>query len=90
MAKPKGKTPSLLSVGTGPPAVHTCGRATPCDRCEGVVRKDVTCFRIPKAAGGFTNHPIFCAVCVAKIIEQTKLELTIVESLVANALIAED
>ena len=79
MAKPKGKTPSLLAISTGTPEPHTCGKATPCDRCDGTVAKGESCFKIPKMKSGFVNHPIFCVVCTIAIVEQTKVELLVVE-----------
>lgn len=79
MAKLRGKTPSLLSISTGTPIVHTCGKETPCDRCGEKVLKGQRCFRIPKAKSGFTSHPIFCTECTLAIVEQTKAELYVVE-----------
>jgi hypothetical protein len=79
VAKPKGKTPSLLAVSTGTPEPHTCGKATPCERCEESVPKGHPCFKIPKMKSGFVNHPIFCVVCTIAIVEQTKTELLVVE-----------
>jgi len=79
MTKPKGKTPSLLSMSRGTPEVHKCGRATPCDRCESVVATGQMCFRIPQLKNGFTGKPIFCLDCTVAIVEQTKAELSEVE-----------
>jgi hypothetical protein len=79
MAKPKGKTPSLLAISTGTPESHTCGKATPCERCEEIVVKGQRCFRLPRVKSGFTGHPIFCMACTIAIIEQTKTELLAVE-----------
>lgn len=79
MAKPRGKTPSLLAVSTGTPEAHTCGRATPCERCEESVATHARCFRIPKMGSGYTHRPIFCVDCTIAIIEQTKIELSAVE-----------
>ena len=79
MAKIKGKIPSLLAISTGTPEPHTCGKATPCDRCEEIVVKGRRCFRIPRVKSGFTGHPIFCVACTIAIIEQTKTELLAVE-----------
>ncbi len=79
MAKPKGKTPSLLAIWTGAPELHTCGKATECDRCDDTVVKGERCFKIPKFKNGFTGHPIFCVECTTAIIEQTKIELLAVE-----------
>lgn len=80
MAKPKGKTPSLLAISTGKPEPYTCGKSTPCDRCEQTVEKNERCFRIPRMKSGFTNHPIFCITCTVAIIEQTRIELAAVEN----------
>jgi hypothetical protein len=79
MAKPKGKTPSLLAISTGTPEPHTCGKATPCGRCEETVVKGQSCFQVPKMKSGFVSHPIFCVVCTIAIVEQTKIELSAVE-----------
>jgi hypothetical protein len=75
----KGKTPSLLAISTGTPKMHTCGKGTECDRCDGAVAKGDRCFRIPKVKSGFTGYPIFCVECTIAIIEQTKIELSAVE-----------
>jgi ferredoxin len=80
--KPKGKTPSLLSISTGTPAFHKCGKATHCGRCNSVVATGHSCFQIPKMKNGFTAHPIFCIDCTLTIIEQTKAELLDVEKAV--------
>ena len=79
MGKPKGKTPSLIAMLTGKPAVHACGRATECDRCGDDVATGATCFQIPKIKNGFTTKPIFCLICTADIIAQTKIDLQALE-----------
>jgi hypothetical protein len=79
MTKPKGKTPSLLSISTGTPDIHTCGREAHCDRCGESVLKGQSCFQIPKMKHGFTSRPIFCIGCTKDIIEQTKVELSSLE-----------
>jgi hypothetical protein len=85
MPKPKGKTPSLLAVSTGRPVPHTCGKATPCDRCGETVVKGESCFQIPKVKSGFISHPIFCTVCTVAIVEQTKIELLAVEEKIRSS-----
>lgn len=84
MGKPKGKTPSLLAISTGTPEPHSCGKATPCERCEEIVGKGQRCFKIPKVKSGFTCHPIFCVACTIAILEQTKIELLVVEKAVRS------
>ncbi len=79
MGKPKGKTPSLLTITTGKPTVHKCGRATPCDRCGESVVTGATCFQIPKMANGFTKRPIFCIACTSDIVAQTKTDVAAIE-----------
>ena len=82
MTKPKGKTPSLLSMSRGTPEVHKCGRATDCERCEQPVATGQACFRIPQLKNGFTVRPIFCVECTLAILEQTKVQLAEVEKTV--------
>ena len=82
MGKPKGKIPSLLTMSTGIPTVHTCGKATTCDRCDGKVATGNVCFQIPKQKGGFTARPIFCVSCTADIVDKTKMDLLAVEAAV--------
>jgi hypothetical protein len=41
--------------------------------------KGQRCFQIPKVKSGFTGHPIFCVECTVAIVEQTKIELSMVE-----------
>lgn len=80
MGKLKGKTPSLLSMATGIPVVHTCGKATPCGRCEEDVLKGTVCFQIPKMKSGFTSKPIFCVRCTSDIVLRTKTDLASIEA----------
>lgn len=79
MGKPKGNTPSLLTMATGTPAAHTCGRATSCDRCDGRIAKGAACFQIPKMKSGFTVRPIFCVGCTSDIVAKTKADIELVE-----------
>lgn len=79
MPKPKGKTPSLLSISTGSPVLHACGKATNCDRCKERIATAAACFQIPKQKSGFTAHPIFCVACTKDIVEKTKSDLLAIE-----------
>lgn len=79
MGKPKGRTPSLLSMATGTPEAHISGKSTPCYRCGDTVAKGAVCFRIPRRETGFTNRPIFCIGCTADIVAQTKADLGLLE-----------
>jgi hypothetical protein len=85
MGKPKGKTPSLLSMATGTPEPHICGKGTPCDRCGETVSKGTNCFRIPKMKSGFTSKPIFCVNCTVAIVAQTKTDLGLVEQAIQQS-----
>lgn len=80
MPKPKGKTPSLLSMSTGSPVLHTCGKATNCDRCEERIATASACFQIPKQRSGFTARPTFCIACTKEIVEKTKIDLLAIEA----------
>ena len=79
MVKPKGKIPSLLSMSTGAPTPHVCGKATLCKRCNGGISKGDQCFRIPKKESGFTSKPLFCINCTKMIVEKTKSDIHIIE-----------
>ena len=83
MPKPKGKTPSLLSMSTGTPIAHTCGKATNCDRCAERISTGAACFQIPKQKSGFTTKPIFCIACTKEIVEKTKSDLAAIEAALA-------
>ncbi len=73
-------------MSTGKPEVHSCGKLTPCDRCEEGIAKGETCFRIPKMKSGFTNRPIFCVGCTSDIIIQTKADIVSVEAVLTQHL----
>lgn len=79
MGKPKGKTPSLLAMSTGTPAVYTCGKSTACGRCKEKIVKGTMCFQIPRMKSGFISRPIFCIVCTSDIISQTKADIVALE-----------
>jgi len=85
MGKPKGKTPSLLSMTTGTPVTHECGKLTACSRCEKDMAKGTVCFQIPKMKSGFTSRPIFCVGCTSDIVKQTKTDLESIEESLKNA-----
>ncbi|WP_416876906.1 hypothetical protein [Litorimonas sp.] len=84
MAKPKGKTPSFMSMSTGKPSRHICGKTTACTRCKEPIPKGGHCFKIPKLRNGFTAKPVHCDKCVALIVEQTKSDLATVENQLNN------
>ena len=79
MGKPKGKTPSLLTMSTGTPIAHLCGQLTPCNRCGSELKKGTPCFQIPKTKSGFTAKPIFCIDCTSEIINKTKADILTIE-----------
>ena len=80
MTKPKGKTPSLLSMSTGKPLIYICKKKSKCSRCKDDIKKDQNCFQIPKASSGFTSKKIFCIACTIEIVTQTKKEIAKIES----------
>lgn len=75
MGKQKGKTPSLITMSTGKPTLHTCGRTTLCERCGKEVATGTACFQIPKMKNGFTTRPIFCMECTFAIVLKTKTDI---------------
>jgi hypothetical protein len=84
MAKPRGKTPTLLSQSTGKPSVYLCKRKTKCSRCKEIINSGDDCFRIPKQVSGFTNKKTCCIVCFRLIINQTKDDLVDIETALIN------
>jgi hypothetical protein len=79
MGKPRGKTPSLLTMSTGTPALHTCGKATSCNRCDGAIATGATCFQIPKMNNGFTARPLYCVECTSDIVAKTRKDVELIE-----------
>lgn len=79
MKIPKGPTPSLLSMATGTPSVHVCGKASKCTRCQKEISKGQECAKIPKSVSGFTTKPIYCVDCTNKIIAKTRADIDEVE-----------
>jgi len=77
--KPKGKTPSLLSMSTGRPTVYTCKKKTKCSRCKNEITMDQDCFQIPKMSAGFSSKKMFCVECTDSIVKQTKTEISKLE-----------
>lgn len=73
--KPKGKTPSLLSMSTGKPALYICKKKTGCSRCKNPITLGQSCFQIPKMLAGFSKKKMFCAKCTDLIIKRTKTEI---------------
>jgi len=74
--KPKGKTPSLLSMSTGKPTVYTCKQKTKCSRCKNEITMGQDCFKIPKMSAGFSSKKMFCIECTDLIVQQTKTEIS--------------
>lgn len=79
MVKPKGRTPTLLSMSTGKPSKHTCKKSSKCARCKEVILNGAICFQIPKQKSGFTSKPLFCISCTKNILEQTKADILDIE-----------
>jgi hypothetical protein len=73
-------------MSTGKPEAHTCGKMTPCDRCNEGVAKGKACFRIPKMKSGFTSRPIFCVQCTSDILVQSKADIAEIETVVSQYL----
>lgn len=76
MAKPKGKTPSLLTQSTGKPVADTAQKKCKCNRCKGDILMGEKYFKIPKVESGFSNKKSCCINCFRDILEQTKADLS--------------
>jgi len=82
--KPKGKTPSLLSMSTGKPTLYTCKKKMKCSRCKNEITMGQNCFQIPKMSAGFSSKKPFCIVCTDLIIKQTKTEIHQLENEISS------
>ena len=80
MTKPKGKTPSLLTQGTGKPTVYKCVRKTKCTRCKEGILAGSNAFKIPKVVNGFTNKRPYCLECFQLILIQTQKDISELEN----------
>ena len=69
-------------MSTGTPVIHTCGKATSCNRCDGRIATGAVCFQIPKTKAGFTIRPLFCLGCTSNIVEKTNDDLLAVKALI--------
>lgn len=81
MSKPKGKTLSLISGSNGKPDAVIAQRCCYCHRCNLVIANGEKCFDIPKIGRAFRNKERYCQKCFSEILEQTKKDLAILDSL---------
>jgi len=84
LKKRRGKIPSLLSFSTGKPYKDTTKKEAKCNRCNLVILKEKTCFKVPKRSNGFTNDKIHCLTCVQEILQQTQKEIDEVKEELQN------
>jgi len=68
-------------MSTGKPEAHTCGKMTPCDRCNEEVAKGKA-----KMKSGFTSRPIFCVQCTSDIVVQSRADIAEIEAVVSQYL----
>ena len=78
---PKGKTPSLIGSTLGRPATKTCGRKTPCSRCQAVIHKRDVCYDVPQLRKPHSATRRFCANCFHEVLHQTRKDLDKLEAL---------
>ena len=77
---PKAKTPSLIGSTLGRPISSTCGRKTPCSRCQTVIRKGDVCYDVPQLRRPHSATRRFCAECFAGVLRQTRNDLKKLEA----------
>lgn len=80
MAK-RGKTPSLISGSNGKPSTTEAKKRRNCKRCNCNINLGEKLFEIPKTGGGFSNKKPYCISCFKKILDQTKKDLGVLESI---------
>ncbi len=78
---PKGKTPSLIGASLGRPSKVTCLRKGPCSRCGEDIANGEACYDIPQPQKPHSATRRFCRGCFDKVIEQTRRDLALLESL---------
>lgn len=79
MSKERGKTPSLISGSNGKPSYTVTQRVSKCTRCGATINGGSRCIVIPRLGGPFTIKKRVCLKCFKTILDQTKLDLEILE-----------
>lgn len=81
---PRGKTPSLIGSSLGRPEKKTCGKSTPCSRCQNEIPKGADCYDVqqPLKPHSFTRR--FCAICFLMVLEQTGRDLAKLHEIVGD------
>jgi hypothetical protein len=78
---PKGKTPSLIGSSLGRPSAVFAGRLCACSRCKAGIAKGDRCYDVRQPTAKFSSSRRFCQTCFAKVLEQTRNDLAIMEAL---------
>jgi hypothetical protein len=77
---PKGKTPSLLSMGMGHPYQSVTQRESHCKRCNFELQKNTECFEIPTNKNGHSVSRRYCRACMKSILEQTEKDFQAIKN----------
>lgn len=79
--KARGKTPSLIGSSLGRPKMVAAGKRTPCSRCGADIAMGDKCFDVPRPDKPFNSSRRFCTECFSLVLEQTKTDLALLETL---------
>ena len=79
--KPKGRTPSLISLNNGNPKKAEVRRKSICTRCKRDIESGVDCFEISRIISGFKQSRRYCKICFTNIIQQTEKDLEKIKNL---------
>jgi hypothetical protein len=74
------KAPSLVSGCNGRPEAYKASRQVACCRCESSIPKDANAVKIPTKKGDYKAKNIYCLSCFEAIINQTRIELSQLET----------
>ena len=72
---PKGKTPSMLSMGNGPISFGAAKGTSKCSRCSCRLVKGAKCGELALLKTGFKASRRLCLDCAKSIIEATQVDL---------------
>jgi hypothetical protein len=77
---PRGKVPSLLSVGNGLISFSVASRASTCSRCKAGIVAGAQIAQKKTVSAGFTVQKRLCLSCAAEIMAKTQADLDDIKS----------
>lgn len=72
---PRGKVPSLLSIGNGSISLSTASRSGQCSRCKTHIAATTKIALMKTVSSGFTKEKRLCLSCATDIVNKTQSDL---------------